>query len=157
MIAMNEGENRYSSGEEWHNWHSDAQLWEKLKPLAREKRHEPTPAESKLWICLRGRNIEGAKFRRQHTIERFIVDFFCAERKLVIEVDGDIHQYTVIEDTIRQEFLEQQGLRIIRFTNDEVLVTRQSKRKGLQSRELPDRVKLLRQNQAGETDADEAL
>ncbi len=118
---MNEGENRYSSGEEWHNWHSDAQLWEKLKPLAREKRHEPTPAESKLWICLRGRNIEGAKFRRQHTIERFIVDFFCAERKLVIEVDGDIHQYTVIEDTIRQEFLEQQGLHIIRFTNDEVL------------------------------------
>ena len=117
---MNEGENRHS-GEEWHKWHSDSQLWEKLKPLAREKRQEPTPAESKLWGCLRGRRIGGAKFRRQHSIERFIVDFFCAEQNLIIEVDGEIHQYTDIEDAVRQEFLEQQGLHIIRFTNDEVL------------------------------------
>ena len=109
-------------GDEWHKWHSDLQLWEKLKPLAREKRHEPTAAESKLWNYLRGRSIEGAKFRRQHTIERFIVDFFCAERKLIIEVDGDIHQYTKTEDAIRQEFLGQQGFRVIRFTNNEILL-----------------------------------
>ena len=105
----------------WRDWSTSSELWEKLKPLAREKRHDPTPPESRLWNHLRGKNLRGAKFRRQHTIERFIVDFFCAEAKLVIEVDGDIHQYTVIEDAVRQEFLESLGLRIIRFTNDEVL------------------------------------
>jgi very-short-patch-repair endonuclease len=105
----------------WRGWSTSDTLWEKLKPLAREKRHDSTPAEGILWKYLRGRSLEGKKFRRQHTIERFIVDFFCAEQKLVIEVDGDIHQYTVVEDALRQEFLEQQGLRVIRFTNDEVL------------------------------------
>jgi very-short-patch-repair endonuclease len=105
----------------WRDWSTNSGLWEKLKPLAREKRHDPTPAESKLWSRLRGKNLGGAKFRRQHAIERFIVDFFCAEAKLVIEVDGEIHQYTVTEDEVRQEFLESLDLRIIRFTNDEVL------------------------------------
>jgi very-short-patch-repair endonuclease len=105
----------------WRTWSTNDDLWAKLKPLAREKRHEPTSAESKLWSYLRGRKFENQKFRRQHTIERFIVDFFCAERKLVIEVDGEIHQYTSVEDSIRQEFLQNLGFRVVRFTNDEVL------------------------------------
>jgi very-short-patch-repair endonuclease len=96
-------------------------LWEKLKPLAREMRQEPTPAEDYLWQHIRNREIGGAKFRRQHAIDRFVVDFYCAEAQLVIEVDGEIHQYTLEEDTIRQEYLESLGLRVLRFTNDLVL------------------------------------
>ena len=107
--------------DEWHKWNSKGPLWGKLKPLSREKRSEPTPAEIALWECVRNRKFEGLKFRRQHTIERFIVDFFCPELRLVIEVDGDIHQYTVEEDAVRQEFLESQGFQVIRFTNDQVL------------------------------------
>lgn len=96
-------------------------LWEMLKPLARQKRHIPTPAEDHLWGCLRNRQLQGAKFRRQHAIDRFIVDFYCAEARLIIEVDGAVHDYRPDEDAIRQEFLESLGLRVIRFTNADVL------------------------------------
>lgn len=97
------------------------ELWKKLKPLARQMRHEPTPAENVLWQRLRNRKVVNTKFRRQHAIGRFIVDFYAAAANLVIEVDGPIHDYTQKEDTIRQEWLESQGLRVIRFTNDQVL------------------------------------
>jgi very-short-patch-repair endonuclease len=101
-------------------WRTPPELWEKLRPLARQKRHEPTPAENMLWQRLR-RNQMGAHFRRQQTIERFIVDFYCAAIKLVIEVDGSIHDYTQEEDAIRQEYLESRGLRVLRVSNDDVL------------------------------------
>ena len=64
----------------------------------------------------------GLKFRRQQVIDRFIVDFYCHEIKLVIEVDGEIHNYTQVEDAIRQEFLESLGLRVVRFNNEDVLL-----------------------------------
>ncbi len=96
------------------------ELWRKLKPLAREMRHEPTIAERHLWLHLRSQQ-HGFKFRRQHAIDRFIVDFYCSEAQLLVEVDGSIHQYSIEEDAMRQEFLESQGLRVNRFTNDEVL------------------------------------
>ena len=95
-------------------------LWRKLKPLARQMRHEPTSAENRLWHYLRNRKIAGAKFRRQHAIDRFIVDFICLDKHLVVEVDGTVHHYTPEEDGIRQEFLESRGLRMLRFTNTEV-------------------------------------
>jgi very-short-patch-repair endonuclease len=104
-----------------HSYLTLPELWAKLKPLARQKRRHATPAEDILWQRLRNRQIADAKFRRQHTIERFIVDFYCAEAQLVVEVDGPIHDYTPEEDAIRQEFLESLGLRVIRFTNDDVL------------------------------------
>lgn len=63
----------------------------------------------------------GLKFRRQQVIDRFIVDFYCHEVKLVIEVDGEIHNYTQVEDAIRQEFLESLGLQVVRFKNEDVL------------------------------------
>ncbi len=97
------------------------ELWEKLKPLAQQMRHEPTPAEEQLWAALRNRQVAGAKFRRQHVIDRFILDFFCPEAWLVVEVDGPIHDYTVEEDAIRQAFLEAQGLRVLRFRNEDVM------------------------------------
>jgi very-short-patch-repair endonuclease len=80
----------------------------------------PQPAEDKLWQRLRNRQLHGFKFRRQHAIERFIADFYCAEARLIVEVEGAIHQYTQEEDAIRQEFLESLGLRVLRFTNDEI-------------------------------------
>jgi very-short-patch-repair endonuclease len=99
----------------------DPALWDKLKPLAREMRHEPTEAENRLWQVVRRHQIANSHFRRQHAIERFIVDFYCDAAKLIVEVDGEIHQYTKEEDAARQDFLESLGLRVLRFSNQEVL------------------------------------
>lgn len=95
-------------------------LWDKLKPIARQMRREPTQAEMALWERLRGRKVAGLKFRRQHTFGKFIVDFYCLEKQLVIEVDGEIHEYTKEEDSVRQEYLESLGLKVVRVSNDEV-------------------------------------
>jgi very-short-patch-repair endonuclease len=102
-------------------WRTETALWEKLKPIAREMRQKPTEAEKILWGYLRNHNLMGFKFRHQHNIERFIVDFYCAQGRLIIEVDGPIHQYQKEEDLIRQQFLESRRYKVIRFTNDEVL------------------------------------
>ncbi|BAZ69642.1 hypothetical protein NIES4106_44150 [Fischerella sp. NIES-4106] len=102
-------------------WQTPLELWEKLKPIARQMRREPTPAEEKLWQKLRHKQLLGFKFRRQHTIDRFIVDFYCGEARLVVEVDGEVHDYTQEEDAIRQDFLESLGLRVVQFRNEEVL------------------------------------
>jgi very-short-patch-repair endonuclease len=92
-------------------WKTSPRLWEKIKPLARQMRHEPTPAEDRLWETLRNRQLLGAKFRRQHAIGKFVLDFYCAEAQLVVEVDGPVHQYTTEQDAVRQEFLESLGFR----------------------------------------------
>ncbi|MBI1296139.1 DUF559 domain-containing protein [bacterium] len=105
------------------HWKTSPHLWHRLKPLAREMRHDPTPAEDRLWQRLRRAQIHGVSFRRQHSIERFIVDFYCANARLVIELDGPIHQYTVEQDAIRQEFLESKGLQVLRFENMDVFNT----------------------------------
>jgi very-short-patch-repair endonuclease len=102
-------------------WRTEISLWEKLRPIAREMRHKPTEAENLLWQRLRRHDLSGFKFRRQHNIERFIVDFYCAQAKLVIEIDGPIHQYQQDEDKVRQEYLESQKLKVIRFSNEIVL------------------------------------
>ncbi len=108
-------------GGEAKRWRTEPELWQRLKPIARQMRREPTEAENALWQCLRNRSLLGFKFRRQHTIERFIVDFYCAEARLVIEVDGPIHQYTQEEDVIRQAYIESQGLHVLRFSNEDVI------------------------------------
>ncbi|MGB7339880.1 MAG: endonuclease domain-containing protein [Phototrophicaceae bacterium] len=97
------------------------ELWAKLKPLAKQMRHQPTPAENLLWQRLR-RKALGVRFRRQHAINRFIVDFYAPKINLVIEVDGSIHDYTQEEDAIRQIFLEEvYGLTFLRFSNGDVI------------------------------------
>ena len=73
-----------------------------------------------MWKRLRHRCPLGFRFRRQHAIDRFLVDFYCAEASLVVEIDGLVHQSTRQEDSVRQAFLESLGLRVLRFTNDEV-------------------------------------
>ncbi|MEP7288483.1 MAG: type ISP restriction/modification enzyme, partial [Chloroflexota bacterium] len=102
-------------------WATEGDLWEKLRPLVRQMRTEPTEAEKHLWQALRKRQQGAVKFRRQHAFDRFIVDFYCHAAQLVIEVDGSIHDYTPVEDQVRQAYLESLGLRVIRFTNHQVL------------------------------------
>jgi len=104
-------------------WRTSPKLWQKLKPLARRMRREPTPAEHRLWQRLRRKQILGFRFRRQHAIDRFIVDFYCAEAHLVVEVDGPIHEYSLERDTLREQVLTSLGLHLLRFTNEKVLAS----------------------------------
>jgi very-short-patch-repair endonuclease len=85
-------------------------------------RNSSTPAEAFLWKCLQRRQLLGQKFRRQVSIDRYIVDFYCPEKKLVIELDGDVHFLPTGSDYDyeRSKFLEKQGITVIRFENDEV-------------------------------------
>jgi len=71
-------------------------------------------------VVLRDRRLSGFKFRRQRPIDRYVVDFVCLERNLVVEIDGDTHEFTQIRDRTRTLTLEGLGYRVVRFTNDEV-------------------------------------
>jgi very-short-patch-repair endonuclease len=102
-------------------WRTRPDLWEKLKPIAHEKRHKPTPTEKELWKHLKNRQLLDFIFRRQHCIGQFIVDFYCYKAKLVLEIDGEIHKYMPEEDKIRQEYLESLELKVLRFSNETVL------------------------------------
>lgn len=90
---------------------------------ARLLRNKMTAAEKSLWIYLQNKKLEGYKFRRQHPLHLFIVDFYCHELELIIEVDGGYHETKEQkkEDENRTELLNFQGLTVIRFTNEEVL------------------------------------
>lgn len=89
---------------------------------AKELRSHPTAAEQKLWEHLRMHPL-GYKFRRQHPISNYIVDFYCHAKKLVIEADGSIHNKAdiLINDQEREAALRSLGLTVLRFTNDEIL------------------------------------
>jgi very-short-patch-repair endonuclease len=86
-------------------------------------RREQTPSEEFLWQHLRDRQIGGLKFRRQHIIKPFILDFFCSEHSLAIEIDGSIHNLDAakIYDGTRQAKLEMQGVRFLRFSAERVM------------------------------------
>jgi adenine-specific DNA-methyltransferase len=88
---------------------------------AKHLRHDSTDAERKLWRCLRDRQLNGFKFRRQQPIGRYVVDFFCSESKLVIELDGGHHTDQIKRDQRRTEFLNKAGYRVLRFWDHEVL------------------------------------
>jgi len=91
------------------------------KTKARELRKNPTDAEGKLWIHLQRRQIGGHKFRRQHILGPYIVDFICLEKRLIIEVDGGHHDEQIAHDARRSHWLESRGFRVIRFWNNQVL------------------------------------
>ena len=93
---------------------------EKLQ-RARDLRSEMTPAEKVLWQELR-RSKLGSHFRRQQVITGFIVDFYCHSAGLVIELDGDIHREQQEYDAGRDKILENMGLHVVRFSNDDVLL-----------------------------------
>lgn len=102
-------------------FHEDAP--KKIFENANALKKDMTTAEKILWNELRNRKLDGHKFRRQHPIATFIVDFYCHESKLIIEVDGKIHLTNENQayDKQRTEQLEIYGMRLIRFTNDQVL------------------------------------
>lgn len=107
------------NSKEW----SREKVSESLLNNARSLRKEMTEAEELLWSLLRDRKLDNRKFRRQQPMEGFILDFYCDEAKLGVEVDGSIHSLKEVSeyDEQRTQFLNEFGIQIIRFSNDEVL------------------------------------
>lgn len=93
----------------------------KILKYAREMRREPTEPERRLWQKLRRKHLDGFKFRRQHPIGPFIIDFYCHQARLVIEVDGDSHAFQEEYDAARTAWLEAQGLQVVRLDNQTVM------------------------------------
>ncbi|MHB8647482.1 MAG: endonuclease domain-containing protein [Thermomicrobiales bacterium] len=91
-------------------------LARQMMAVARELRTQPTSSEEQLWGALRNRRLDGAKFRRQQAIGPFVVDFFCAERRLIVEVDGSIHETQREHDEERQRLLEACGYHVVRVS-----------------------------------------
>ena len=95
----------------------------KMRNLARTLRKAQTPAEQLLWSKLRSRGLSGCKFRRQHPIDNYILDFYCHDAHLAIELDGGDHsnKENMIKDKKRTSYLNKKGIRVIRFWNHDVL------------------------------------
>ena len=95
-----------------------------LKDKRKQLRNNPTQAEAFLWGYLKNGQLEGRKFRRQSSIKNFIVDFYCPEEKVVIELDGDFHydEKAIKDDEKRTKEIEEEGLKVIRFENQKVLL-----------------------------------
>ncbi len=90
------------------------------KEFARNLRREQTPEEAIVWMHLRNRKFMDLKFRRQHVIEGFVVDFYCYKLRLAVEIDGPVHKSQKEYDELRQILIENKGIRFIRVSNDEV-------------------------------------
>ena len=103
-------------------------MWKGASPQifsnAKELRETLTAAEEKLWLAVKDNQIEGYKFIRQHPISNYIADFYCHALKLVIEIDGVYHltEEQQLLDEKRTSAIEFQGLKVIRFTNEEILM-----------------------------------
>jgi very-short-patch-repair endonuclease len=93
-----------------------------LLQASRRLREEMTIPEGRLWQALRGEQIRGMRFRRQHAIDRFVLDFYCPAHKLAVEVDGAVHdgEDQAAYDEARTEALNRRGIRVIRVRNDDV-------------------------------------
>jgi len=108
---------------------SKKELTELAKNLCRDLRKQSTEAENFFWEVVRRKQISGKKFYRQYPIyyditgkeSFYIVDFYCRQEKLIIELDGQYHQYSLKKDKERTEILKFLGLRILRFNNDEII------------------------------------
>jgi very-short-patch-repair endonuclease len=90
-----------------------------LKPIARQLRRKQTDEEKELWLALRGRRFAGFKFRRQHAVGGYVLDFYCADAKLVVELDGFQHGLPegIRSDEARKKFLVEQDVETLRFWN----------------------------------------
>lgn len=94
-----------------------------LKDKRRALRDNLTPAEASLWKALKNKQLLGRKFRRQHSIGKYIVDFYCPEERLIIELDGEIHKYQSDYDYERTLYLESLNYKVVRFENKMVFET----------------------------------
>ncbi len=93
---------------------------------ASELRKRTTPAEALLWSCLRGSQVQGVSFRRQHAIGPYVVDFCSPRQKLIVELDGSPHRDRRGTDAARSAFLTLQGYRVLRFWNHRVMTETQA-------------------------------
>ncbi len=93
---------------------------QRMLEIAREFRRESAPSEALLWDAVRRKQVKGFKFRRQQPIGSFVVDFYCDEAGLIVEVDGPIHKFQQAKDRERQDILESLGLTVLRLSADEV-------------------------------------
>jgi very-short-patch-repair endonuclease len=95
----------------------------RLKPRRRELRGRLTIAEARLWNHLKDRSLGGRKFRRQHSVGSYILDFYCPGERLAVELDGAAHDHEAAQDrdAIRTRFLQSAGIRLVRFENREVI------------------------------------
>ena len=87
---------------------------------ARVMRRALTPPEARLWVRLRRRSLDGLKFRRQHPAGPYVLDFYCPEAMLAVEVDGESHADRAVHDARRTRWLERQGIAVIRFPAESV-------------------------------------
>ncbi|WP_414519852.1 endonuclease domain-containing protein, partial [Nostoc sp. PCC 9305] len=99
---------------------SNRQIPKVLLERARKLRKQQTPAEEILWECLRNRRLLNTKFRRQHNIGRYITDFYCHEKLLIIELDGSIHANQQSQDFIRENWLKSNKFTVIHFSNEQI-------------------------------------
>ena len=93
-----------------------------LKPRRKQLRNDPTPAEKLLWLFLKHSQLDGRKFRRQHSYGPYIMDFYCPSERLCIELDGDSHNSpgAEVHDATKDSYLQSHYIKVLRFTNDEV-------------------------------------
>jgi very-short-patch-repair endonuclease len=93
-----------------------------LKPRRKELRNDATPAEKLLWLFLKHSQLDGRKFRRQHSYGPYIMDFYCPTERLCIELDGDSHDSPEAQshDRAKDEYLQSHYIKVLRFTNEEV-------------------------------------
>jgi very-short-patch-repair endonuclease len=109
---------------DYRQWNRNPRHWQgRQKPLARAMRKSPTEVEQVLWLALRGQKLNGMRFRRQHPVGPYIVDFFCAAAQLAVELDGGIHERPeqAAYDANRAFALGRAGINLLRFTNADVL------------------------------------
>ncbi|MBN8945379.1 MAG: endonuclease domain-containing protein [Rhizobiales bacterium] len=92
-----------------------------LRRFARRLRHDATKPEDQLWELLRDRRLGGYKFRRQVPVDRYVVDFVCAEARIVVEIDGRQHGPLADYDAQRSEVIRGYGFEVVRFTNDDIM------------------------------------
>ena len=97
-------------------------LSDNITKIAKNLRKKSTDAERKLWAHLRAKRLEGYKFRRQEPIGNYVVDFVCFENRVVIEIDGSQHQIEKNKDLKRDRWLKEQGFKVLRVWNNEVLM-----------------------------------
>ncbi len=111
---------RADGGRKDRLWNISPQLHAQMAEVARRFRKAATPSEAMLWDALRGRSLRGRKFRRQQPIGPFVVDFYCPEERLIVEVEGPVHLRQAKADRDRQRLLESFGLRLLRLTAEMV-------------------------------------
>jgi len=119
--ALSEGEGGVAQDPQEAGWNTaEPSLYGLIGEYRKDLKNNPTEAENILWKFLKAKQL-GAKFRRQHVVGRYIADFICLSKKLIIEVDGKIHQSQQDEDAQRTEYLNEKGYKVIRFTNEQII------------------------------------